>query len=158
MMSEPSTIDRTTLSVSFQRTIQASADDVFDAWTDPQQVSVWWDPTGTPLRSCEIDLKSGGTFRFENEGHSPPFAGVYRTIERPTKLVFEAMGATGTVEISMQGSVTSLRVTIRCASREHLEQLVKLGVADGTARTLDNLVSHLRARGVSRRDGASLLE
>ena len=146
MTTQGSTIDRDTSSITFQRTLDASAEDVFDAWTRPEQIATWWDPTGAPLVRCEIDLRAGGAFTFVNAGHSPPFAGVYRTIDRPTKLVFEAMGATGTVEIAADGPTTTMRVTIRCASLEHLEQLVKLGVHDGTARTLDNLVSRLRAR------------
>ena len=36
-----------------------------------------------------------------------------------------------------------MAATIRCASQEHLEQSVTLGVDTGAARTLDNLVVHL---------------
>jgi uncharacterized protein YndB with AHSA1/START domain len=154
MMTQESTIDRAELSVTFQRTLDASPDDVFDAWTQPEQIAAWWDPTGAPLVRCEIDLRPGGAFTFVNDGHGPPFTGVYRTIDRPAKIVFEAMGANGSVEITASGALTTMRVTIRCASRDHLEQLVKLGVQDGTARTLDNLVARLGARSAARRNGA----
>lgn len=82
------TIDRATFTITFRRSFAAPREDVFDAWTDPEQITHWWDPTGTP-----------GT--------------------------------------------TRMTVTIRCASAEHLEQFVALGVDKGTDRTFDNLVSHV---------------
>lgn len=138
------TIDRTTFTITFKRAFAAPREDVFDAWTDPERVKQWWDPTGTPLADCSIDLRPGGAFRFVNEsGHGPPFAGVYSVVERPAQLVFDAMGALGTVHLESEGSTTHMTVTIRCPSSEHLEQFVKLGVASGTDRTLDNLVTHV---------------
>jgi uncharacterized protein YndB with AHSA1/START domain len=117
---------------------------VFDAWTDPARIKQWWDPTGTPLADCAIDLRPGGSFRFTMASdHAPPFAGVYNVIEKPAQLVFEAMGAVGTVKLDTEASTTRMTVTIRCASAEHLEQFVKLGVQDGTDRTFDNLVAHV---------------
>lgn len=141
-------IDRTTSTLTFQRTFTAERQDVFDAWTQPDQVTQWWDPGGTPLSACEIDLRPGGAFKFVNKdaGHSPPFAGVYRVIEKPSLLVFDALGSVGTVKLEATGAMTTMTVTIRCASAEHLEQFVKLGVDVGTARTLDNLVAHVAKR------------
>ena len=142
------TIDRETFTISFERTFDAPREDVFDAWTKPDEVSEWWDPTGARLSTCEIDLRPGGAFKFVNQGsaHSPPFAGVYRAIERPSLLVFDAMGAVGTVRLEAQRGATSMSVTIRCSSAEHLEQFMRLGVHEGTARTLDNLVAHVAKR------------
>lgn len=64
-------------------------------------------------------------------------------VERPARIVFDAMGAVGTVRLVAEGSTTHMTVTIRCPSSEHLEQLVKLGVAANTDKTLDNLVAHV---------------
>jgi uncharacterized protein YndB with AHSA1/START domain len=136
-------LDRTTFTLRFERSLSASREQVFEAWTRPEHVTAWWDPTGVPLVECTIDLRVGGAFRFVNDGHSPPFEGAYRTVERPSKLVFEALGAVGTVLIETRGAKTHLTVTIRCASAEHLEQLVRVGVEAGTSRTLDQLVAHL---------------
>jgi DNA-binding transcriptional ArsR family regulator len=132
-------IDRDTFTITFQRMLRASRNDVFDAWTQPEQLAQWWDPTGVPLAKCAVDLRVAGTFYFENQGHSPPFHGVYRVIERPAKLVFEALGAVGTVTLETDGRATRMQVSIRCPSADHLAQFVKLGVDVNTARTLDNL-------------------
>ena len=139
----PTSIDRATHTIVFQRTFAASREDVFEAWTDPEQLALWWDPTGAKLTACEVDLKPGGAFRFENAGHSPPFTGVYRVVEPPKRLVFDALGAAGTVTLEAQDTTTLMRVSIRCASEEHLEQFLKLGVDANTERTFDNLGAHL---------------
>jgi uncharacterized protein YndB with AHSA1/START domain len=139
------TIDQETFTIAFERTISAPRADVFDAWTKPDQIAEWWDPTGARLVTCEIDLRAGGTFRFVNEGHGPPFSGTYVVIERPSRLVFEAMGSVGTVTLAMAGDGTRMSVTIRCASKEQLEHFVAMGVAPNTDRTLDNLVRFIDA-------------
>jgi uncharacterized protein YndB with AHSA1/START domain len=143
--STQTTIDRTTFTITFQRTFRSSREDVFDAWTQPEQLAAWWDPTGAPLAECAVDLRPGGAFKLVNRdnAHGPPFAGVYRAIERPSLLAFDAMGSVGTVRLEIDGASTKMTVSIRCASAEHLEQFVKLGVDVGTARTLDNLVAHV---------------
>ncbi|MFO0684985.1 MAG: SRPBCC domain-containing protein [Sandaracinus sp.] len=137
------TIDEQTLTLAFERTLAAPREDVFEAWTRPERISDWWDPTGARLASCEIDLRVGGSFRFVNVGHSPPFEGQYVVIDRPGRLVFESMGSVGTVTLESRGATTRMHVTIRCASKEHLAHFVQLGVATGTDRTLDNLVRYV---------------
>lgn len=140
------TVDQQTLTISFERRLAASREEVFDAWTRPEEVAQWWDPSGARLVECAIDLRPGGAFRFVNQGHSPPFAGTYSVVERPARLVFEALGATGTVTLEASGDSTFMRVTIRCSSEQHLEQFVQIGVAANTDRTLDNLVRRLGER------------
>lgn len=139
------TIDQDTFTIAFERKLPVSRAEVFDAWTKPEQIAEWWDPTGTRLVTCEIDLRPGGAFRFVSDGHGPPFSGTYAVVERPTRLVFEAMGSEGTVTLETVNSGTRMRVTIRCASKEQLEHFVKMGIASNTDRTLDNLVRYVGA-------------
>jgi uncharacterized protein YndB with AHSA1/START domain len=139
-------IDREKLTITFERKLRASCEDVFDAWTLPEEIADWWDPTGARLKSCQIDLRVGGTFTFENDGHGPPFSGVYRVVERPRRLVFEALGSVGTVALTDNGETTHMKVEIRCSSADHLEQFLKLGVATDTEQTLDNLVELMDRR------------
>jgi hypothetical protein len=72
---------------------------------------------------------------------------VYQVVERPARLVFDALGAHGTVAIAARGGRTELVVTIRSPSAEHFETFRAVGVGENTGRTLDNLVRLLvRAR------------
>ena len=126
---------------------------VFEMWTRPEHVAHWWDPSGAPLAACEIDLRPGGAFRFVHggtgrSGHA--FAGVYREIEPPSRLVFSTpspSGATsiGTLAFSAVGASTLLTMTIACASRADRDALLAMRVDAGTARTLDNLDRYLAA-------------
>jgi uncharacterized protein YndB with AHSA1/START domain len=128
-----------------QRVVNASVEKLFDAWTRPDQVSRWWDPSGRDLVACKIDLQVGGGFSFVNEGFEDhPFEGTYTEISRPHRIVFNAMGAVGSVLLDDSGGTTQMTVEMKCASREQLEQFVKMGIADGTATTLDNLVAFVR--------------
>lgn len=139
------TIHHDTFTIAFERRLRASREEVFDAWTRPDEIAAWWDPTGARLTKCEIDLRVGGAFVFENAGHhGPPFAGFYRVIDRPEKLVFEALGSVGTVTLRAEGGMTHMLVEIRCASAEHLQQFVKMGVHTGTEQTLNNLVARFQ--------------
>ena len=151
-------VDRATHSLRLTRTFEAPAERVFDAWTRPEDVRCWWDPTGEPLVLCEIDLRLGGRFTFVNKSHSEqPFSGTYLEISPPHRLVFEAMGSRGTVSLDETGGQTRLAVEIACASAEHLDQFLQMGVADGTQQTLDNLVAYLgTSRASNHSDDASM--
>lgn len=138
-------IDRAALTITLRRTFAAPREEVFEAWTQPEHVACWWDPTGTRLVECEIDLRPGGNFKFVSASHGPPFSGTYREIARPAKLVFDALGAVGTVDLQDVGGETLMTVTIKCGSPSHLEQFLQLGVDEGTGRTLDNLVAYVGA-------------
>lgn len=47
------------------RTFDAPARLVFEAWSRPDRFRRWWVPRsmGMTLRSCEMDVRSGGTYR-----------------------------------------------------------------------------------------------
>lgn len=140
------TVDKAQKTVSFERIMSASPAEVFDAWTQPDQVSQWWDPTGAPLVSCSIDLKPKGNFRFVTAGHAPPFEGVYDVVDRPNQLEFHAMGAKGTVTLRPHAKGTQMNVSIQSPTPEHFEMFVKLGVQVGTSKTMDNLVAFIHGR------------
>ena len=140
-------VDQVAHTIQLERRLAASPAEVFEAWTVPEQVACWWDPTGQPLTICEIDLRPGGAFKFVAKGHSDmPFAGVYQDIDPPGRLTFEAMGAAGRVLLAADGDATRLSVEIQCRSAEHLKQFMQAGVHEGTSRTLDNLVAYVGAR------------
>jgi uncharacterized protein YndB with AHSA1/START domain len=138
------TIDEATHTIRFVRDLDAPPARVFAAWTEPEQLALWWDATGEKLAACEIDLRPGGAFRFVTSHHpDKPFTGVYTDIVPPTLLAFEANGASGKVVLADRGGGTHMTVEIACRSADHLAQFVAMGVAAGTSRTLDNLAGYL---------------
>lgn len=140
-------IDRQSHSIKLTREFDASRAEIFEAWTTPEHVACWWDPAGEPLTACDIDLRPGGSFRFVTKAHPDmPFAGTYREIAPPSRLIFEALGATGRVTLQEAAGRTQMAVEIECRSAEQLDHYLKVGVDVGTAQTLDNLVAYTQRR------------
>jgi uncharacterized protein YndB with AHSA1/START domain len=125
---------------------------VFDAWTKPEHLAHWWDPSRRPLAVCEIDLRPNGAFRFVNsglDGTTHPFVGTYREIKRPGRLVFVTRVApsgaesVGTLVFSEHEGRTTLTMTMTCESKADRDALLQMRVDVGTSRTLDNLDEYL---------------
>lgn len=143
--------------IVIERVFDAPRTLVFEAWTKAEHVAHWWDPSGAPLVICEIDLRPAGAFRFVNagtEGAKYPFAGFYREITPPARLVLSSTPSpvsndesVTTLVFGEQDGKTTLTMTIKCASREERDALLRMRVDVGTTLTLDNLDEYLRAIG-----------
>jgi uncharacterized protein YndB with AHSA1/START domain len=127
---------------------------VFEAWTKAEHVAHWWDPSGAPLAVCEIDLRPTGAFRFVHggpDGSTYSFTGIYREVVAPARLVFTTRSSPtgaeslGTLVFSEHAGKTTLTMTIECESMADRDAMLKMGVAVGIARTLDNLDAYLGA-------------
>jgi uncharacterized protein YndB with AHSA1/START domain len=131
------------------RAFAAPRDVVFDAWTKPEHVAHWWDPSREQLASCDIDLRPNGTFRFIPRGAKPPFIGTYRDIAPPERLVFSTVVAPsgtesiGTLLFEERDGGTILRLTIACASKVDRDALLEMRVDAGTLQTLENLSEYV---------------
>jgi uncharacterized protein YndB with AHSA1/START domain len=79
--------------VRIERTFEASAEDVFDAWTSEEVIRRWFKP-GRDWQepSAEVDLRVGGTIRVvmrSPDGAEVGASGEYTLIERPRRLAFK---------------------------------------------------------------------
>ena len=71
--------------------IQAPAERIFEALTDPVQRIEWWGRQGRfQVARMESDLRPGGRWMMSGMGMGKPFqvSGEYRQIQRPRLLVF----------------------------------------------------------------------
>src|SRR3954466_5885567 len=97
-----------TLSLVVRRTIPATVERVFDAWTQPEQVMRWWGPRGVRCVGAELDMRVGGRYRIGNalpDGTILWIAGEFEVVEPPHKLVYSwSLG---------QGDGAPERVTVR---------------------------------------------
>ncbi|MCI0436560.1 MAG: SRPBCC domain-containing protein [Gemmatimonadetes bacterium] len=113
---------RTETSLRVTRVIRADRDAVFRAWTEPAHLRQWSCPVGATVDLAEVDLVVGGQYRIRmstpNGVHTAK--GVYRTIDRPRRLVYTwdweekdyAVGETlVTVEFNAVGESTEVVVT-----------------------------------------------
>ncbi|HEV3192867.1 MAG TPA: SRPBCC domain-containing protein [Polyangiaceae bacterium] len=102
-----------------RRTIQASAERVFDAWTRPEQLRVWWGPRPVTCSGAEVDLRVGGRYWIANalpDGTTVVIEGEFREIQRPQKLVYTwRMG---------QGAQAPSLVTVRFEARSDATEII----------------------------------
>jgi uncharacterized protein YndB with AHSA1/START domain len=118
-----SATDSTTLRL--ERTYDATAEEVFDAWTNPEVLRRWWmvdETERTP--EADVDLRVGGAYRLSMESPGADsrltVRGVYREVARPQRLVYtwaweEQDGSTGhestvTVSFVQEGERTTVVV------------------------------------------------
>jgi uncharacterized protein YndB with AHSA1/START domain len=131
-------------SLLITRTLAASSERLWRAWTDPVELAAWmWPPSfGT---ECLVQLEVGGNFRIASESAGMAVSGEYLEVEEPHRLVFtwrwdgEDAETLVTVTFAPAGSETRLEVlherfeTVEeCASHEQ-----------GWNDCLDRLPSHL---------------
>ena len=80
-------------SLRVSRIIQADADTLFRAWTDPRDLMHWWrmEADGWSFAGASIDLRVGGRYTLamtDPAGNTHVAVGVYREVQRPARLVF----------------------------------------------------------------------
>jgi uncharacterized protein YndB with AHSA1/START domain len=133
------------------RTFDAPARLVFEAWSRPDLFQKWWVPKsmGMTLRSCEMDVRTGGTYRL-SFGEGMDFFGRYLEVTPPSRLVWtnEESGDNGsvtTVILEEKDGQTLLVMTELHPSKEALDA-AGTGAADALHETfaqLDELLATL---------------
>ncbi|HEY3743875.1 MAG TPA: SRPBCC domain-containing protein [Bryobacteraceae bacterium] len=74
-----------------RRTIRASQQRLFDAWTQPELLLKWWGPRPVRCVGAEIDLRTGGAYRIDNEfpdGTILSIRGTFEVVEPPRRLIY----------------------------------------------------------------------
>ncbi|KFL27372.1 ATPase [Devosia sp. 17-2-E-8] len=139
------------------RIFDAPARIVFEAWTNPELFARWWVPKsiGIPLRSCEMDVRTGGTYRLEfgkDAENTWAFFGRYLEVVPPSRIVWtneeDENGAVSTVIFVEKDGKTLLTFTEVYPTKEALDE--SLGGMEGTPEQfeqLDELLATLSAGG-----------
>jgi len=129
------------------RTFNGPARILFEAWTTPELLKLWWAPksTGMALASCEADVRPGGAYRFEfaREGSVVmAFFGRYLEVVPPSKLVWtneeSPDGSLTTLTFEERGETTLLTLREVYPSKDALDEIMA-GIDGGMEETLDQL-------------------
>ena len=79
-------------SLRIERTYEAPAEAVFDAWTSAEVLRRWWQAErGWETPEATVDPRVGGAVRVvmrDTDGDSHGGGGTYTEVERPTRLAF----------------------------------------------------------------------
>ncbi len=152
------------LDLLLERIVDVPVEMVWDAWTDPEQLKIWFCPKPWQTTECEIDLRPGGLFRTvmqgpDGEGHEG--LGCYLEIEENRKLVWtdalESDYRPNTVENAcINGRFTAFlmlepyeggtkyTVLARHGSEESCKTHNERGFQDGWGTALEQLVAHVK--------------
>ena len=140
------------------RSFDAPAQLVFEAWSNPELFQRWWVPKsmGMTLEACEMDVRTGGTYRLDFGG-GMDFYGRYLEVTPPELIVWtneegSEDGSVTTVAFTETDGTTTVTVTERFPSKEAME--VDGGAADAMHETfaqLDELLAELAATSLAAR-------
>ncbi|MET3896870.1 uncharacterized protein YndB with AHSA1/START domain [Devosia sp. UYZn731] len=156
-ISERTNIERTSeRELVVTRTFAAPAHIVFEAWSKPELFKRWWAPKsiGIPLLSCEMDVRTGGTYRLEF-GHDAStswvFYGKYIEVIPNARLVWTneeaADGAVTTVTFEEKDGKTLLVVHDLYPTKDALDEAVASGSTGGFGEQFEQLDALLIALG-----------
>ena len=142
------------------RTFNGPARLVFEAWTKPELLQRWWAPKsyGIAFISCEVDVRTGGTYRFVF-GHPAAaqpmeFFGRYIEVTPHSRLVWtneEAgeSGAVTTVTFEERGAETLVIMHDLYPSKKALDDAIASGSTGGISETFAQLDELLVSLGAS---------
>jgi uncharacterized protein YndB with AHSA1/START domain len=125
---------------------------VFDAVTKPELLRRWFGPRGWSLVVCEADLKVGGAWRWVlrgPDGRDMGMRGVYKEITPPERLVSTESfddypgESLNTLILSEEDGKTTFTITVRYASQEIRDAVIKSGMEHGAAECYDKLAEML---------------
>jgi uncharacterized protein YndB with AHSA1/START domain len=135
------------------RTFDAPRRLVFEALTKPEHVAHWYGPRSTTLRSCEIDLRVGGRWRYvlsDASGNEFGFSGEYREIVPPKRIVttegYEGMPGheyLATVTLDEHDGQTTLQSHLLYQSAEDRDGHLQSGMEPGMRETYERLAELL---------------
>ncbi len=144
-MSTESIVDSPTAKVT--RILNATPEEVFDAWTDPDQARHWMCPVGAEVPDLTLEARVGGRLRLvmRVDGRDFIHLGEFLEVERPRRLVFTWITmytryrkSVVTVEFEPVDDRTELRITHVLLADEEM--------ADAHRKGWEGLLDHLETR------------
>jgi uncharacterized protein YndB with AHSA1/START domain len=135
----------------FERTFDASREQVWKALTDPDLIPRWWGPHGTTTTVVEMDVRPGGTWRYissKPDREDVAFYGEYLEIDPPKgfkwTFMFDVegvgpMGGPETFTLEDLGDRTRVRSVGHMGSEEAIDGALASGMVGGAIETWDRL-------------------
>jgi uncharacterized protein YndB with AHSA1/START domain len=144
--------------VTISRVFDAPREAVWDAWTDPKQVSQWWGPRGFTAPIVELDLRPGGELKIDMQGTDGtvyPNRGVFHEVSEPERLVMSVrlvsdegepvIEALNTVMFAEEDGKTRVTLEFELVHVAPEAAEAAAGAKEGWNESLDRLEEHLAA-------------
>ena len=148
--------------VKVTRSFKAPRALVYKAYTDPTLVQRWLlGPPGWSMPVCEMDVRVGGRYRWrwrsDQDGSEFGFAGTFREVQAPARLVhteaydpgtvgggYPGNDAIVTVTFTEDAGVTTVTSLIDFGSKETRDAAMATGMTDGMEQSYQLLDQVLR--------------
>jgi uncharacterized protein YndB with AHSA1/START domain len=146
-------VDKDNLQVRITRVFDASPERLWQAYTEPDQITQWWQNTDIDKH----DFKVGGQWRFIDRGQKGDeehaFRGEYKEIDEPRKIVrtfeYEPWAGhvlTETVMFEPQdGGKTLVTTTSTYDNLQDLEGMVQSGMEKGATAGMERIAKLVEA-------------
>jgi uncharacterized protein YndB with AHSA1/START domain len=103
-----------------RKSIRATPERLFDAWTRPEELKKWWGPQSVTCIDAVVDLTVGGGYRIANQfpnGDVVWITGEFEVIEPPKRLVYSwrlgtATGPSERVSVTFEPRGANTEVTV----------------------------------------------
>jgi len=135
--------------IRIERIFNAPRDRVFALYTDPELIPEWWGPYGTTAEVDEMDVRTGGRWRFvmhNSDGSQTGFRGAYREVTAPERIVqtFEWEPMAGHVSVDTAtfedlGDRTRVVTTSIFHTTEERDGMLGSGMEGGLQETYQRL-------------------
>lgn len=150
MQSEKNNIADRELKIS--RLLNAPVELVWEAWTNPEHIAIWWGPNGFTTIIHKMDLVENGDWlltMYGPDGKNYPNKAVYKEIIPLRKIVFQHFNPNfiTTVSFEKKNEKTFLEWHMLFETAELFEAVVKTFKADkGLKQNVEKLSAYLETR------------
>ena len=138
--------------ILIRREFDAPKDMVYQAWTTPELIKLWWSGDRGTVTSADVDLRVGGRWRYvmtASNGFEVAFHGEYREIVPNERIVatevFEGMPNAEEAAVVTTNTFTekngrpTLTILAQHPSREIRDMVINSGMETGMQEQMDRL-------------------
>ncbi|MEW7291668.1 SRPBCC domain-containing protein [Aquimarina sp. 2304DJ70-9] len=152
-MSSKNELAKRTLTI--KRTFNAPIALVWEAWTQPEHIALWWGPKGMKTKVVEHDFKVGGKWNYVMlmpDGNEFIAEGIFSEIVELEKIISSANFKPMTEGVEMQvlleknGDKTNFTFNVIHPTEEYCKQQEQMGFYNGWGSTFERLEEYLQKK------------
>ena len=134
--------------LTIEKTLNASIQLVWDAWSNPEHIAQWWGPKGMKTTVVEHDFQVGGKWKYSMimpDGGEFIGEGKYSEIVMLEKIIssadFKPMTEGVEIQVLLEQAGEQTKFTFHCvhATEEYKIQQEKMGFYNGWGSTFERL-------------------
>jgi len=156
------TVNKENNTVNVKREFAANLDLVWDAWTKPEILDLWWAPKPYQAKTKSMDFKEGGSWLYvmispQDEKHwcrndyhkidpKKSFSGLDAFCDENGNINQDMPRTLWTNVFSENEDSTFVNITAKYNSLSDLEKIIEMGFKEGFTMALENLDQYIEAQ------------